>query len=41
LLKGEIQDGQHLKVVRKGEILEFTAQDPSASSPNADTGVSS
>jgi ATP-dependent Clp protease ATP-binding subunit ClpC len=41
LLKGEIHDGQHLKVVRKGEILEFTAQDPSASSPSADTGVSS
>ncbi len=41
LLKGEIHDGQHLKVVRKGEVLEFTAQDPSASSPSADTGVSS
>ncbi|MBC8010682.1 MAG: ATP-dependent Clp protease ATP-binding subunit, partial [Burkholderiales bacterium] len=41
LLKGEIQDGQNLHVIRKGEILDFTAQDPSASSPSADTGVTS
>ena len=41
LLKGDIQDGQNLKVVRKGELLDFTLSDPSASSPSADTGVTS
>ncbi len=41
LLKGEIQEGAHLHVVRKGEILDFTAQEPSESSPNTDTSVTS
>ncbi len=40
LLKGDIVEGQHLHVTRKGELLEFTLKDPSASS-SADTNVSS
>jgi hypothetical protein len=40
LLKGEIKDGEPVRIVRNGDKLEFT-QDNAATRPPADTGVAS